>query len=186
MASNSLNVYNTSTLSGSHFTFTIPSYNNVNFNVQSVNLPSIMTTPKEVPTPVGPTHLAGDKLMYEYLEIGFIVDESLNDWREIYNWMRALSTSNIIDAQIENQYINYDRPLYTDATLIMLTNSLHVNITCNFKNLFPTSLSGIDFSTKDTEDRKIFATVQFAYDYYDLKVNEYFNPNGYVDENIIQ
>jgi hypothetical protein len=187
MSSNSLNVFNTSTLSGSHFTFTIPEYNNLNFNIQTVNLPSVQSTPKELPTPVGPTHFAGDKLSYEVLEIGFIVDESLNDWREIYNWLRALATTNILENSIiTNQYVNYDKPLYTSGTLLILTNSLHVNITCNFTNLFPISLTGINFSTKDVEDRKIFANAQFAFDTYDLKVNDIYNPNGSVDDNIIQ
>ncbi len=186
MASNSLNVFNTSTLSGSHFTFSIPSYENLNFNIQTANLPSVMTSPKEIITPVGSTHLAGDKLRYEVLEVGFIVDETLNDWREVYNWLRALATSNMIDAVNDNQYVTYQKPLYTDAVLMILTNSLHVNLTCSFHNLFPISLSGIDFSTKDVEDRKIFANAQFAFDYYDLKVTPSYNPNGYVDDNIIK
>lgn len=185
MASNSLNVFNTSTLSGSHFVFSLPELYNVNFNVQSVNLPSVRNSPKEIPTPVGSTHFSGDKLDYEVLEIGFIVDETLNDWREIYNWLRALATTHIIDSESVNQYLNYTKPLYSDAVLMILTNSLHVNVTCNFHNLFPISLSGIDFSTKDIEDRKIFASVQFAFDYYDLEVTPLYNPNGYVENNII-
>lgn len=186
MSTNSINVYNTSTLSGSHFEFSIAGYDNLNFNVQTANLPSVRTNPKEVPTSIGSTHVAGDKLEYETLEISFIVDESMNDWRECYNWLRALATTNIIDAKLENQYVNYDKDLYTSATLFILTNSLHINIKCTFYNLFPISLTGLDFSTKDTEDRKLFGTVIFAYDYYDLEVNNTYNTSGTIPTNKIK
>ena len=183
MSTNSINVYNTSTLSGSHFEFNILGYDNLNFNVQTANLPSIQGNPKEIPTPVGSTHFAGDKVQYETLEISFIVDESLNDWREVYNWMRALAPSHL-DSLALNQYSTYTKDLYTSATLFILTNSLHVNVKCTFHNLFPISLTGLDFSTKDTEDRKLFSTVTFAYDYFDLEVNPIYN-DTYVPSNVI-
>jgi hypothetical protein len=186
MSTNSIKVYNTSTLSGSHFEFNVMGYDNLNFNVQTANLPAIQVNPREIITPVGSTHLAGDKVQYEILEISFIVDESLNSWRDIYNWLRALAPTNVIDASSQNQYVNYDKDLYTSATLFILTNSLHVNLKCTFHNLFPITLTGLDFSTKDTEDRKLFATVTFAYDYYDLEINTLYNQNGAVPDNIIQ
>lgn len=183
MSTNSINVYNTSNLSGSHFEFNVIGYDNLNFNIQTANLPSIQVNPKEVPTPVGATHVAGDKVQYETLELSFIVDESLNDWRECYNWMRALAPTHL-DSTLYNQYTNYDKDLYTSATLFILTNSLHVNVKCTFHNLFPISLTGLDFSTKDVEDRKLFSTVTFAYDYYDLEVNPIYN-DKYILSNVI-
>lgn len=186
MSTNSINVKNYSLLSGSHFDFSIAGYPDLNFTVQDCNLPMVQTSYKELSTPVGPTHVAGDKLIYETLQITFIVDETLNNWRSIYNWLRALSPTNIIDAALKNQYLNYDKDLYTSAILSILTNSLHMNVNLTFFNLFPISLTGLDFSTKDTTDRKLFATVTFAYDYYNMEVNDAYNPNGYVPSNTIE
>lgn len=186
MSTNSINVKNFSLLSGSHFEFTILGYPDLNFTVQTCNLPAVNSNPKEIMTAVGPTHLAGDKLMYETLEIGFIVDETLNNWRSIYNWLRALATTNIIDAQHYNQYVNYDKDLYSVGNLSILTNSLHLNVNLKFHNLFPISLTGLDFSTKDVTDRKLFATATFAYDYYDIEVNSTYNLDGYIEDNVIK
>lgn len=188
MASNSLSVYNPSTLSGSHFTFSITGYPNLNFTLQTVNLPGVQTNPREIPTPVGSTHVAGDKLGYEPLIASFIVDETLNNWREMYGWMRALSPTNLIEdegALANNQYVTYDKPLYSIGMLYILTNSLNINLKLKYTNLFPISLSGLQFSTQDKDDRKLFANVTFAYDYYDITVSESYNSNGFVPNNVI-
>lgn len=186
MSINSTNVKNTNFLSGSHFAFFITELPDLNFTVQTANIPGIELSPKEIPTSVGMTHIAGDKIHYEVLEIGFIVDETMNNYRSIYNWARALAPTNIINAALDNQYVNYDKPLYTSGVLNILTNSLHINVTLKFKNLFPISLTGLDFSTKDIEDRKLYATVRFAYDYFDIEIDNTYNPNGYTKENIIK
>ena len=186
MSTNSIKVYNTSTLSGSHFEFSIAGYPNLLFTVQTCNLPAVQNNPKAIPTPFGDTHVSGDKVEYQTLDISFIVDETLNNWREIYAWIRALAPTNAIEeGLINNQYVSYDKPLYSVGNLYILTNSLHINLTATFNNLFPISLSNLDFSVKDTEDRKLFATVSFAYDYFDLQVNPIYNPNGYVPDNVI-
>ena len=178
--SNSLGVFNSSFLSGSHFQFAILEYPNLNFTVQSCNLPMIQTNPKEVATSTGFTHLAGDKLEYETLKISFIVDESLNNWMEIYAWLRALAPTHMLDKQTLNQYSNYPHPLYSSGTLFLLTNALSVNITLTYANL-----TGLQFTTQDTEDRKLFATVTFAYDFYDISVSDVYN-SQHVPNNIIR
>jgi len=187
MSTNSINVNNTSFLSGSHFDFNVTGYPNINFTVQSCNLPAVQNSPRAIPTPFGDTHISGDKLQYQTLDISFIIDETLNNYREIYNWIRALAPTNALEeGLINNQYVTYTNPLYTVGNLFILTNSLHINITATFHNLFPISLSNLDFSVKDTDDRKLIANVSFAYDYYDLQVNSTYNPNGYVPDNIIK
>ena len=183
--SNSLGVFNSSFLSGSHFQFAILGYPNLNFTVQGCNLPMIQTNPKEVATSAGFTHLAGDKLEYETLKVNFIVDESLNNWMEIFTWLRALAPTHMMDGQLLNQYSNYPHPLYSSGTLFLLTNALNVNVTLTYSNLFPISLTGLQFSTQDTEDRKLFATVTFAYDFYDISVSDVYN-SQHVPNNIIK
>jgi len=185
MSNSSKNVYNLNDLSGSHFNLRINNYPNLNFTIQEVNLPSVFGNPVENPTSLGSIFFPYDKLNYEELTVSFIVDESLNNWREIYNWMRALAPTHMFSN--DNQYEikkSSDEGLYSGAELFILTNSLNLNLTVRFKNIFPFALSGFNFSTKDDDDRKIFSDVKFVYDYYDLEVNQTYN-DSYVENNTI-
>lgn len=187
MGVTSKQVYNINTLSGSHFEFILKDFPNLNFTVQNVNLPGVYGQLISNPTPVGTYNSPGDRLEYETLLVDFIVDESLNNWREIYNWLRALSPTHLFSDS--NQYAQLKElrqgPLVSPGTLYILTNSLHINVKVDFKNMFPISLSGVDFSTQDATDRKLHAKVQFAYDYFDLTVNSTYNEQ-YVQNNSIE
>lgn len=176
MSVTSKGVYNINTVSGTNFVFILPNFPNLNFTVQSANLPGVFGSHIELPTPLGKFNNGYDKLEYESLMVEFLVDESLNNWREVYNWMRALAPTHLFSGS--NQYKLWkdaNKELASPATLYILTNSNNINIKVEFKNLFPISVSGIDFSAQDTTDVKKHAKVQFVYDWYDISVNDSYN-----------
>ena len=187
MSTSNRSVHNLNSLSGTSFTFQLANFPNLNFTVQDANLPSVVGRAIEMSTPIGKWNAAMDKIEYEVLELSFLVDETLNNWREVYNWMRALAPTNLFSDS--NQYSvlknSSQGKLVSPATLYILTNALNINLKVEFKNVFPISLSGIDFSTQDTTDRKIHCKVTFAYDYYDITVVDTYNQEGYVPSNII-
>lgn len=187
MANTSKHVKNINSLSSSHFVFKLDNFPDLNFTVQSCNLPGISGNPVMVPTSVGNTWQAQDKLQYEILTMSFIVDESLQNWLSVYHWLRALAPTHLIGAESLNQYkLWYDsnKPLYGNGVLFILTNSLHWNIKISLRNIFPISLSGLSFSTTDTSDRKLYSTINFAYDYYDIEVNPEYNDESVGDNKI--
>lgn len=186
MANTSKHVKNINNLSGSHFTFKIVNFPDLNFTVQTCNLPGIVGSPVQVPTPVGMTWQAQDKISYEPFRIGFIVDESLQNWTSVFNWQRALAPTHIQDTETVNQYKTWQvqNELYSDAVLYILTNSLHINVKISLKNIFPISLSGLNFSVQDSNERKIFSDVTFAYDYYDIEFNSEYNSETVGDNKI--
>lgn len=174
---NSNKVLNTSFLSGSHFTFNIPDFTDLEFNIQNANLPGVTSQAIVTPVAAGYMKSSGEHLSYNNLKISFINDESLNCWSSIYNWMRAASPDNFSDSG-NNQYKKFVEQygsIYKDATMFILTNSLNVNIIVNFKNIFPTYLSDLDFSVTDIEDRKIVSDVYFEYSHYEIDFNDEYN-----------
>lgn len=176
MAITSKNVYNINQTSSTNFVFLLQGFPNLNFTIQSANLPGIFGRMIEMPTPVGNWNAQYDKIDYETLVVEFLVDESLNNWREIYNWQRALAPTNLYSGN--NQYRLWKaagKPFVSPATLYILTNSNNICIQVDFKNAFPISITGLDFTTTAKEDQKLYAKVQFAYDYFDLTVNTEFN-----------
>lgn len=187
MSTTSSKIYNPSFVSGSHFLLNISGFDNLNFNIQSCNLPAVTSNIRQITTPSGDTPYSGDHLDYEVFEISIIHDESLNAFKEIYNWIRALNPTHFLNDSEDNQYLNWEKnngDLYRNASLFILTNSLHINVEVKFFNLFPFHISGLDFKTTDTEDRKLFSTISFAYSYYNIITNPEYNLEGYVTDNI--
>lgn len=169
-------VGNLNTLSTTGFSFGINRCPNINWFVQEVNLPGINLGDSSRAYAVGKAAIAGDNLEYNELTLSFAVDESLNNWREIYNWMRGLAPTHL--GSNRNQYrelVKSNDGEVSDGTLIIMTNSVNPNITVSFKDLFPTSLSDVSLRTTDSSIEVITATVSFRYTYYDIIANQTYN-----------
>ena len=57
-----------------------------------------------------------------------------------------------------------------DASLLIMNSNLNERIRVSFRGAFPTSLSGIDFTSSVSDMETITATVTFAYTDYDVEV----------------
>lgn len=172
-------VGNLNTLSSTGFSFGINRCPNVNWFVQEVSLPGITLGDASRQYAAGKASIPGDSLEYNELTLTFAVDESLNNWREIYNWMRGLAPTHL--GKERNQYKKLQDSTdgtVSDGTLIIMTNSVNPNITVSFKDLFPTSLSDISLRTTDSSVEVITATVSFRYTYYDIVANTTYNPTA--------
>ena len=72
------------------FDFSIHMLPNVTYFIQTANLPDLSLGSITIPTPVRDYPIAGDQLELGTLDVGFLVDEDLANYLEIWNWMRAL------------------------------------------------------------------------------------------------
>jgi len=181
----SRNVYNLDTLKTVGFEFNIQRIPNTIFTIQEVNLPGVTLGEVNASYATGKTPFAGDTLLYNELNISFLIDETMNNWREIYNWQRGLAPTRLDTA--ENQYLPLKQSregIVSDGTLIIMTNEGNPNITVSFKDLFPVSLSDVQFKTTETSIEVIPATVSFRFTSYDIEINKALN-NKFVPGNII-
>ena len=111
------------------------------------------------------------------LNLSFIVDEDLNNWTELYNWLTGLSSperysqyKDLKDKGTGTQAITGSRTsIYSDATLVILNSNMNQNHQILFKELFPTSLSALNFSTSSPDIDFITADVSFRYAYYNYE-----------------
>jgi len=121
---------------------------------------------KDIPQP-------GDKLEFGDLTLRFLVDEDLENYLEIQHWLRGLgfpdSLKEIYDWQKNNPNAP-DGPLnYTsDGTLSVLSSSNTPNFKVKFLDLFPVSLSELDFDATDSDIDYLTATVTFKYTIYNI------------------
>lgn len=140
---------------------------NIEYFVQNIALPSIQLPPAVQPTPFVTIPRPGDRLQYGSVEFSFKVNENLDNYLEIYNWMVALGRPESF-----NQYTLKDRPFLStdeqkdtttsDISVIILSSSMNPNYEFRMRDCFPTSLTNIDLSSTVSDIEYVTATATFA------------------------
>ena len=143
------------------------------FNCQLANLPGIGAGEAIRETPFVTLWHPGDKLQYEPLVVNFMVDEDFWSWQAIHDWMRGFTFPTTFDEyknlslQVRHKILD-SRPQYSDASLTLLTGHQNNNIRVKFYDVFPTSLSSLQFNVQDTAQLTLIADASFRYSYYDI------------------
>jgi 7-cyano-7-deazaguanine synthase in queuosine biosynthesis len=106
-------------------------------------------------------HSAG-AVEFEDLTVSFIVDETLDNWLEIYNWMRSASNT--------KDFKEYEdsKEHYVDATLTVLNSSMTPQIRVEYENIIPTSLSALEFDSTVSTPEALIASATFKYTTYEI------------------
>ena len=154
-------------LSPNGFKFSIKKIPNVNFFVQSVNLPSFSLGTVDVENPFIKIPFPGDKLTYGQLDVTFKVDEDLSNYLELYNWLVAIGYPDNFGQRgaIEPPNVNIvsGEGVYTDAILIITNSRMNANYQVTFKDSYPINLSDMQFDSTVSDIDYITCTATFAY-----------------------
>jgi hypothetical protein len=152
---------NLNALYNTAFKLVVESKNNLNFFVVATNTPGLQLGSVQQMTPFGSVPWSGDP-QFEELQVQFIVDEDLNNWIEVQNWLRA--------ASVVGDYDDYNRDeIFRDGTLVLKTAQYNPNIAIRFKGLVPIALSGFDLDTREDRPSVITSTITFAYVNYEIE-----------------
>ena len=148
----------------------------------AASIPGISLGEATFPTPIHDIFLTGDKLTFENLNITFIVDEELQSYKELWNWLvgmgapkqysQWLSELKKGDRAVTQKGISYsDSNFYSDATLIIYNSKNIPKLEVKFKDMFPTSLSSLDYTQESTDVEYFKATASFRYMYYEFETS---------------
>lgn len=150
----------------------------VTYFCQTANLPGVSLTEVSRTTPFVDLYVPGEKLIYDPLNITFLVNEDLSDWLQIHDWIRAMTfpkdfdeyrnLKNLSDAA-QYRWNNRQPPQYGDATLTVYSNKNNPQIRVHYKDTFPTGLSGLQFSSLDSAENIVTGEASFRYSYYDIE-----------------
>ena len=178
MASNiySNQIQNRNFLSPTGFKFILNRAPKVAFFSNSANIPSLDLGIATQPTYLKDLDIPGDKILFEDFSLRFLVDEDIKNYMEIQNWIRGLgypeSRQEIIDLQTERDKIDTFESglmdIYSDGTLTVLGSNQRQNLMAKFKDLFPYSLSTLNFDATDTDVEYFTADVSFKYTIYEI------------------
>ena len=169
-------IENRNYLSPIGFRFTLTRFPKVAFFSNRANIPGLSLGVANQPTYLKDIDVPGDKIVFQDFTLSFIVDENLENYMEIQNWIRGLgypeSLAEIYEFQRSND--KFDQPiksqmnLYSDATLIVLTSAQNANFKVNFKDMWPYELSTLQFDATETDVQYLTADVSFKYTIYDI------------------
>ena len=162
----------------------------VEFFCQTANIPGISIGSASMPTGLKAIQIPGEKVSYQDLAISFLVDENLNNYKEIHDWIIGLgfpqnqtqfanlqstgadrypgSTSGAIVPETNIAVPLAEGGTYSDATLTVL-NSKNIAVTeIRFNNIFPTSLGALSYDVQASDVNYLQASVDFSYMYYEI------------------
>ena len=173
--------------SPTQFKFQLAKLPKVEYFCTSANIPGISIPSPSQPTPLADIPLPGDTISFDDLSVTFMVDENLENYREIHGWMYGIGFpisrtqfGDLVDAgkdrfptggkdslTTDPGKVKYGAkpigPIFSDATLNVLTSKNNANIEVRFSDVFPTSLSGLDFNQQADDVTYLSATVTFKY-----------------------
>lgn len=172
------------------YRFTILQLPKVQFFTTACNVPGINMGEALFPTPFKDIPVLPDKITYENLEITFLVDENLENYQELHKWIRAIgfpkeraefqsfrednvdrfptaNTKSVPSDSVKPR--TSDSAMYSDATLTILSNKNNPVVNILFSNVYPVSLSSLQYTNDSTDTEYLSATATFQYQIYDFE-----------------
>ena len=162
----------------------------VEFFCQTANIPGIRLGMAEQKTSLKNIPIPGDKITFSDLSISFLVDENLNNYKEIHDWILGLgfpqnhtqfsdlraagsdrfpgSVSGSAPRETVSAPSSSEGGIYSDATLTILNSKNIAKTEIRFHNVFPFNLGALDYDVKQADVDYLTATVDFQYMYYEI------------------
>jgi hypothetical protein len=162
----------------------------VEFTVQTANIPGISLGSTDMPTPLKEISIPGDKITYQSLDINFLVDENLNNYKEIHDWITGLgfpqdhtqfknlqgtasdrfpgTTSSTAATGTSISQPLSEGGIYSDATLTVLNSKNVAKTEIRFQNVYPTSIGSLSYDVKASDVDYLQVNASFNYMYYDI------------------
>ena len=168
----------------SGFRFLIQGLPQVTYFCQAANIPTINLGFITQYTPLVDIPRPGEKLQFGELNIQFLIQEDMQNYSELYNWLIGLgSPENSYQFQQRTSEQAYrdstintdvgpsggiatrksDLVDYSDASLMVMSSNNIAVAQLNFKDCFPISLSGVDFDISNGQTQYFTASAVFKY-----------------------
>jgi hypothetical protein len=154
------------------FKFTLARYPKVAFFCNSARIPEITLNVLTQDNYLNDIPQPGGKMTFGDLNINFLVDESMENYMVIHNWITAYGGSGslaeygtlITDQNGTQNTVNG----FSDGSLYVLNSNYASTAVVKFKDLFPISLSSLEFDSKVPDIQYFTSQVTFKYTIYDI------------------
>lgn len=122
---------------------------NVEFFTQRASIPGLSMGAPEQLSPLHRIYKTPDRIEYAELELSFIVDENMDNYREILSWMEGMGTPESSDQRAALQSSKYG--VVSDISIIIENSARKPNLKFTFTECFPIALSGVQLDVTGSD-----------------------------------
>jgi hypothetical protein len=151
----------TNLLQPTKYVVTFPEISQTMYFCQKANIPGVSLGTAVQQTPNIDLYHSGTKLEYNTFDITFLVNEDLSAWTSIYKWMDDLSN---VNSSYTKRKESTKQAIFT-----VMSNLNNPKFRIKLNNIFPLSLSDLEFDTTLSAEEHMLATATFRYDWFDLE-----------------
>ena len=165
-------ITNRNFLSPIGFTFTLSKNPKISFYCNSAKIPEIILSTEIQASYLKDIDVPGDKITYGDFSFKFLVDEDMVNYMAIHKWITGLGfpeTTEQYKKLITNDDGDED-PLraFSDGSLSILDSNFNANIVIKFKDLYPISLTPLEFDATKADVQYFTSEVVFKYTVYNV------------------
>jgi hypothetical protein len=165
-------ISNRNYLSPVGFRFTLAKTPKAVFFCNSARIPEISLDLARQPNYLKDIDVPGEKLTYGDLTLRFLVDENLENYMSIHNWLTGLGypeTTQQFRDLITSDGIQQDqKEAFSDGSLYILNSNYKESAVVKFKDLFPVSISSLEFDSTMSDIQYFTAEASFKYTVYNI------------------
>ena len=159
-------------LSGVGFKFNLTKFPKVDFFSNSARIPELNLELTRQPSYLKNIDVPGERLTYGDLTLRFLVDENMENYISVYTWLKGLgfpeTTKEYKDLTTDKDGQRDNKEAFCDGSLSILNSNYREVAKVKFKDLFPTSLTSLDFDATNTDIQFFTAEATFKYTIYNL------------------
>ena len=165
-------IQNRNFLSGVAFKFNLAKFPKVDFFSNSARIPELNLELTTQPSYLKNIDVPGERLTYGDFTLRFLVDENMENYISVYNWLTGLgfpeTTKEFADLIKDKDGQRDPKEAFCDGTLRILNSNYREVAQVKFRDLFPTSLTSLDFDATNTYVQYFTAEATFKYTVYKI------------------
>jgi len=168
-------IQNRNFLSGVAFKFNLTKFPKVDFFSNSARIPELNLELTRQPSYLKNIDVPGERLTYGDLTLRFLVDENMENYISVYDWLKGLgfpeSAKEYKDLTTDKDGQRDNKEAFCDGTLRILNSNYREVAKVKFNDLFPTSLTSLDFDATNTDIQYFTAEATFKYTIYNISAS---------------
>jgi len=168
-------IANRNFLSGVGFKFNLTKFPKVDFFSNSARIPELNLELTTQASYLKNIDIPGERLTYGDFTLRFLVDENMENYQAIYSWLTGLgfpeTTKEFAEIIKDPDGQRDPKEAFCDGTLSILNSNYREVGKVKFNDLFPISLTSLEFDATNTDVQYFTAEATFKYTLYKLVTN---------------
>ena len=154
------------------FKFDLAKFPKASFFSNSARIPEIVLGTIIQPGYLKDIDIPGEKLQYGDFSLRFLVDENLENYMSIHNWLTGLgfpeTPQQFINKTTDEEGQRDMNEQFSDGSLRILNSNFQTMAIVKFSDLFPTSITSLEFDSTETDINYFTAEASFKYTVYNI------------------